>query len=82
MIIDKTINLFNEYNEIYSIMKKVILIAIGIGIVVAVALGVGLAVSVQSEQNEQVTPSQAPEGRHFEVELKESVGVKDNPSPP
>jgi hypothetical protein len=81
MLIDRTINLFKEHNEIYSIMKKGMLIAIGIGIV-AVAVGVGLAISAQSEQNEQVTPSQTPEGRHFEIELKESVGVKDNPSPP
>jgi len=58
------------------------LIAISIGIVVAVMAGFGLAISAQGGQTDQVTITQTLGGRHFEIELKESVGVKENQPPP
>lgn len=63
-------------------MNRGKLVAIGIGIVVAVAVGVGLAISAQSEENKQGDTTQTTEPRHFEIELKENVGVSDKPGSP
>ncbi len=63
-------------------MNKGKLIAISIGLAVVVAVGVGLAISAQSEQNEQVETNDTTEPRHFEIELKENVGIGDKPGSP
>jgi len=60
-------------------MKKVKLFAMAIVIAAVVAVGVGLAIAAESEQGAQPTSTKIPEGRHLEIELKESVGVKETP---
>jgi len=63
-------------------MKRGKLVAIGIGIAVAMMASFALAISAQSGQADPAMITQTPEGRHFTVELKESVGVRENPGPP
>lgn len=57
------------------------LIAIGIGIAFAVSFGVGFTISAQTIQPDQVGITKAPEGRHFQIELKEDVHAADKPPP-
>lgn len=76
------LKLFKESAKLSLIMSKGKLIAIGIGIAVAITVGVGLAISAQTGQTDQATITKAPEGRHFEIELKENVDVRENPVPP
>jgi len=63
-------------------MSKGRLIAVCIGIAVAVAFSVGFAIYAQSGQTGEMTVTSESEGKHFEVELKENVGIKTNPPKP
>ena len=54
---------------------------IGIGIAIAVIIGIAAFLSVPNEGSHQVTVVQnstlpAPQGKHLQVSLDESVGIK------
>ncbi len=60
---------------------KIMMIAMCIGIGIAISFGVGFAISLQTVQTGKVAIAETPEGRHFEIELRENVSAGDRPSP-
>lgn len=55
---------------------------IAVSIFAIVAIGVSLTVAAQNGQTPQITNMQTSEGRHLEIQLSESVGVKESPGSP
>ena len=67
------------------IVKARIVIGIGIAIVAIVTVVFGLTIFTGSETNKSTGPGQnstslsPPPGRHFSVDLHETVGIRQNP---